>query len=177
MKVLHTDRLTLRPWAESDIDFAFDMYSRWDVKRYVGVVPRVMEDRAEAVELIARLGAFDHPVHGHWVVASAVTGEQFGTILLKSIPASGDTEPLQPSGDTEIGWHFHPDAWGHGYASEAAVAVLAHAFDGGLERVVAVTHPENVASQAVCTRIGMLHHGQTTAYYNATCELFIGVPT
>jgi len=81
--------------------------------------------------------------------------------------------PLQPSGDTEIGWHFHPDYWGSGYASEAASAVLAHAWASGLERVVAVTNPENTASQAVCLRIGMRHDGQTDRYYNATCELFV----
>jgi RimJ/RimL family protein N-acetyltransferase len=95
-----------------------------------------------------------------------------GTILLKSIPASGTGDPLQPSGDTEIGWHFHPAAWGRGYASEAASAVLAHAFARGLDRVVAVTHPDNAASQAVCRRIGMTPRGRTDAYYGVTCELF-----
>jgi RimJ/RimL family protein N-acetyltransferase len=103
---------------------------------------------------------------------STPAGRCSGTLLLKSIPASGETLPLQPSGETEIGWHFHPDYWGRGYASEAAGAVLAHAFDNGLERVVAVTAPANTASQRVCLRIGMTHRGQTNRYYNATCELF-----
>ena len=80
--------------------------------------------------------------------------------------------PLEPSGDTEIGWHFHPDYWGHGYATEAAAAVLSYAFASGLEKVVAVTAPANKASQSVCLRIGMRHGGQTRRYYNALCELF-----
>nr|WP_244266481.1 GNAT family N-acetyltransferase [Pseudarthrobacter chlorophenolicus] len=95
-----------------------------------------------------------------------------GTLLLKSIPASGAALPLQPSGDTEIGWHFHPDLWGKGYATEAAAAVLAYAFNNGVPKVVAVTNPANAASQSVCTRIGLLHQGQTSEYYNALCELY-----
>jgi len=42
----------------------------------------------------------------------------------------------------------------------------------GLHTVVAVTHPDNTASQAVCNRIGMEHLGQTDRYYNTVCELF-----
>ncbi|TFD06468.1 GNAT family N-acetyltransferase [Cryobacterium sp. TMT1-66-1] len=80
--------------------------------------------------------------------------------------------PLSPSGEIEIGWHLHPDAWGHGYASEAARAVLAHAFVMGLDRISAVTNKDNVASQAVAQRIGMTHKGTTSDYYNAECELF-----
>ncbi|MFP5313615.1 MAG: GNAT family N-acetyltransferase, partial [Actinomycetes bacterium] len=123
-----------------------------------------------------------HPVHGVWAVqlkdapalpnhddASALLA---GTLLLKPIPASGPELPLQPSGDTEIGWHFHPGHWGTGYAAEAAHAVLTHAFESGLPRVIAVTNPANTPSQRVCTRIGLAHAGQTDKYYNARCELY-----
>lgn len=96
-----------------------------------------------------------------------------GTVLLKPIPASGDSVPLQPSGDIEIGWHFHPDFWGNGYATEAASVVLEHAFHSGLETVVAVTSPENLASQNVCLRIGLVERGLTDRYYNTRCALFV----
>ncbi|MBC7724972.1 MAG: GNAT family N-acetyltransferase [Burkholderiaceae bacterium] len=171
-----TDRLILRRWRESDADFMFDLYSRWEVKRFIGRVPRVMADRAEAATRIAWLPLQDHPVQGLWAVALRDTGELVGNILLKPIPASGTDEPLLPSGDIEIGWHFHPDHWGNGYATEAAGEVLRRASLAGLHRVVAVTAPQNVASQAVCRRIGLMHAGQTTKYYNATCELFVGTP-
>ncbi|RIJ58216.1 N-acetyltransferase, partial [Clavibacter phaseoli] len=75
-------------------------------------------------------------------------------------------------GETEIGWHLHPDAWGRGVATEAARRVLAHAAEGGLARVLAVTNPANAPSQAVCRRIGMRPLGRTRAYYDADCELF-----
>lgn len=187
MRTLTTDRLLLRPWADDDVDTVLDIYSRWDVVRYVGVPPRVLEHREEAAERVERWRAVDDGTHGVWAVVPlgatapdaasepavpAVPAVPVGTILLKPIPASGTGDPLQPSGDTEIGWHFHPDAWGKGWATEAAGVVLEHAFEQGLDRVVAVTHPDNAASQAVCRRIGMAHRGTTDAYYDATCELF-----
>lgn len=171
MQTLRTDRLSLRPWEPEDVEFVYDMYSRWEVQRFIGLVPRAMEDRSEAGRLIDKCRNFDHPVHGFWAVQRMEDAQLVGTILLKDIPASGEL-PLQPSGETEIGWHFHPGYWGNGYAAEAASAVLAHGFREGLDRVIAVTSAENSASQRVCTRIGMKHQGTTKSYYNATCELF-----
>ena len=171
MDVLNTDRLHLRPWTKADVDFVFDMYSRWEVQRFIGVVPRVMTQRSEAEAAITRWRAVDHLGGGIWAVAHR-DGHLLGTLLLKSIPATAETTPLPPSGDTEIGWHFHPDAWGHGYANEAAARVLSYAFDSGLEQVVAVTNEANTASQVVARRIGMTHRGRTDRYYGTTCELF-----
>ncbi|SEV98697.1 Acetyltransferase (GNAT) domain-containing protein [Austwickia chelonae] len=78
-----------------------------------------------------------------------------------------------PSPDqASAGWRVHPDHEGCGYVAEAARAVLAAAFDGGLDRVVAVTHPDNATSQRVAERIGMRRLGATRAYYDEECELF-----
>jgi RimJ/RimL family protein N-acetyltransferase len=192
--ILETERLILRPWEPEDAAFVLDLYSRWEVQQFIGTKPRVMTSMAEAGELIGRWRGIDHPVHAVWAVQlkAAVLPEPHqagplqaepgqptqarpklaGTLLLKSIPASGSELPLQPSGDTEIGWHFHPDRWGKGFATEAAQVVLNYAFANGLPQVVAVTNPANTASQRLCTRIGLSHCGQTDKYYNARCELF-----
>lgn len=167
MRNLATERLVLRRFDESDVDFVFDLYSRWEVQRFIGRVPRVIADRVEAVERVARNAAFDDDPHGIWLIA-AHTGERYGALLLKTLPASGG----MPSTATEIGWHLHPDAWGRGIATEAARRVLRHAFESGLPRVLAVTHPDNLASQAVARRIGMRDAGLTDAYYDTTCRLF-----
>lgn len=172
VQTLETERLSLREWTEDDADFVFDMYSRWEVQRFIGLVPRVMESRSEAEAVITRWRSLLHWVHGVWAVQRREDARLLGTLLLKPIPASSDQSPLPPSGDTEIGWHFHPDAWGHGYATEAAARVLARAFDSGLSEVVAVTNPDNTASQSVAKRIGMTHQGHTSRYYDSTCELF-----
>ena len=172
VKSLETERLILRQWEPEDAGFVLDLYSRWEVQQFIGNPPQVMTDLQQAEERIRVWRAMDHPGQGAWAVQIKDAGELAGALLLKSIPASGGSLPLQPSGDTEIGWHFHPDYWGHGYASEAAAAVLAYAFDSGLRKVVAVTAPANTASQKVCIRIGLVHKGQTGRYYNALCELF-----
>ena len=191
VEIVETRRLILRPWEPDDAGFVLDLYSRWEVQRHIGNPPQVMTSLAEAVERIEKWRAIDGPVHGIWAVqlkdasmpsASGYSGgdsnqrepavQLAGTLLLKPIPASGPALPLKPSGVTEIGWHFHPDYWGNGYATEAAEAVLDYAFENALPRVVAVTNPANVASQRVCTRIGLAHRGQTDMYYNALCELF-----
>ncbi|WP_045732227.1 GNAT family N-acetyltransferase [Pseudarthrobacter chlorophenolicus] len=203
---LETERLILRPWEPEDEDFVLDLYSRWEVQRFIGNPPRVMADRTQAEERIGVWRAMEDPVHAVWAVQLKDPAQQAnpahptnpaqptnppqltdpaqpripgrslpalaGTLLLKSIPASGAELPLQPSGDTEIGWHFHPDHWGKGYATEAAAAVLAYAFNSGVPKVVAVTNPANAASQRVYTRLGLLHQGQTSRYYNALCELY-----
>src|ERR1700722_6624854 len=62
--------------------------------------------------------------------------------------------PMAPA--VEVAWRLHPDHWGHGYASEAALASLRHGFDaGGLDEIVALTTTVNTRSQAVMVRIGM----------------------
>jgi RimJ/RimL family protein N-acetyltransferase len=62
--------------------------------------------------------------------------------------------PFAPA--VEIAWRLHPDWWGHGYATEGAVASLQQGFTvGGLPEIVAITTTVNVRSQAVMERIGM----------------------
>jgi len=170
---LRTERLLLRPWSLDDTDFVFGLYSLWSVQQHIGLHPRVMTDRVEAVAVITRWQKMEHPIHAFRAITDADTGEIFGNLLLKSIPASSAATLLQPSGDTEIGWHLHPNAWHKGYATEAASAVLTEGWKTGLDRVVAVTTPSNRPSQRVCMRIGMTHKGRTDQYYNALSELFV----
>ena len=75
-------------------------------------------------------------------------------------------------GEFEVGWHLHPDSWGHGYATEAARAVVQQAFEDGLPEVYAVVRPGNERSVAVCRRLGMDPLGRTTRWYGVECEAF-----
>jgi len=60
------------------------------------------------------------------------------------------------AGAIEIGWRLREDAWGQGYAKEAATAALRHAFETlGAERVVALTVAGNAASWGLMLRLGM----------------------
>ena len=58
----------------------------------------------------------------------------------------------------EIGWRLAPEHWGRGLATEAARAVVGHAFDSlGLDSLVSFTVPANVRSRRVMEKIGMTH--------------------
>ena len=169
---LTTGRLVLREWTTSPDDraFLYDMYRRPEVRRYIGD-GRAMTDAAEVDALIQRWVHLGDGVLGVRAVESA-DGRRLGAILLKHIPWS-DGAGNGRSEDVEIGWHFHPDAAGSGFATESAGAVLELAHRAGIPRVVAVTHPDNVASQAVALRIGMRAAGETRDYYDAVCALFV----
>ncbi|MEU4620187.1 GNAT family N-acetyltransferase [Actinoplanes sp. NPDC023801] len=170
MRSLISPRLLLREWEEKDVDFLLDMYSRWEVARFLGAAPRVLSGRDDAVATLTRWRGRQDDVHTVWAIQDRATGRLLGTALLVPLLASG--EKLLPAGETEIGWHLHPDAWGKGYATEAANAVMSYAARSGIDPVLAVTYPENTASQAVCRRLGMRHVGPTDRYYNVTLELF-----
>lgn len=144
----------------------FDTYSRWEVAKWLGSEPRVLERPEEAVGTVRRWHERNEsaPMGGIWAVERKADGVVAGTVLLVPLP-DGD-------GEYEIGWHFHPDSWGFGYASESAREALAYGWQHGLAEVFAVVRPGNEPSIAVCRRIGMDALGLTSAYYNAELELF-----
>jgi RimJ/RimL family protein N-acetyltransferase len=164
-----TERLHLRPWRPDDVDTILAIYSQWEVARYLGRTPKAMAGRADAEAALARWTALGEGGLGVWAIVPAGQAEPVGSLLLKELPLS---EEGGPSGDIEIGWHLRPQAWGRGYATEAATRVLDHAWTLGLEEVFAVTYPENTPSQAVCLRIGMTPLGLTERYYDLPCQLF-----
>jgi RimJ/RimL family protein N-acetyltransferase len=178
MIVARTERLDIRLWTEepADLDRVFDIYSRWEVSRWLGAAPKAMADRDEARERVRRWRnppSDWRPEYGVWAIEVRDTGLVAGTVLFKAVPNSDGS----PATDTEVGWHLHPDAWGHGYATEAARAVVARGFEAGLTEVFAVTHPTNTASQAVCRRLGMSPLGETDRWYGITCAAFrLGAP-
>lgn len=166
--VLETERLVLRPWGADDLATVYDIYSRWEVVRLLGRTPTALTELAQAEASLARWAAITGP-YGVWAIVPKGASTPVGSALMKLLPLSDSGDV---SRDTEIGWHLHPDAWGNGYATEAARGLLAHAWQNGIDELFAVTYPENAASQAVCRRLGMTHLGSTDRYYDVTCELF-----
>ncbi|WP_327675032.1 GNAT family N-acetyltransferase [Kitasatospora sp. NBC_00458] len=164
-----TDRLTARLWTGSDAERAYDLYSRWEVVRWLGATPRALESPAEVPALIDRMRARSaDPRYGAWALERRDTGLVVGTVLLAPLPG-GD-------GEVEVGWHLHPDSWGNGYATEAARGALARGFADGLTEVHAVLRPGNEPSAAVCRRLGMTHRGRTDRWYGLELESFLAVP-
>lgn len=165
---LETDRLLLRPWRESDAEAALEIYSQWEVARYLGASPKTWTGPDDVAAAFARWASLEGPRYGVWAIVPHEEGRPVGSALLKLLPfSSGEVSP-----DTEVGWHLRPEVWGRGYATEAGGRLLEHAWTQGIEEVFAVTYPANTASQAVCGRLAMTRLGQTDRYYGLVCELF-----
>ncbi|WP_354639546.1 GNAT family N-acetyltransferase [Kitasatospora camelliae] len=161
-----TDRLLVRLWEPSDRDRALDLYSRWEVARWLGREPRALAGAAEAEALVARFRERSaDPRYGVWALERRDTGVVAGSVLLVPLPDG-------TGGEVEVGWHLHPDSWGHGFATEAARAALTKGFADGLEAVHAVVRPENERSLAVCRRLGMTALGRTDRWYGRELEAF-----
>jgi RimJ/RimL family protein N-acetyltransferase len=62
----------------------------------------------------------------------------------------------------EVGWRLDPDYWGRGFATEGGRAALDFGFHVlGLDEIVSICEPENVASSRVMERLGMVHYRDT----------------
>jgi RimJ/RimL family protein N-acetyltransferase len=175
-EVFRTERLVARPWTPADVDRHFDMYSRWEVARGLGSAPAPLQSREESVARIERWspGARRDGRFGVWAIEVAETRVVVGSVLLVPIPLTGEERPWPPEegGDVEVGWHLHPDSWGHGYATEAAQGALAKAWSDGLAEVVAVVYAGNEPSLRVCQRLGMERTGPTRKWYGVELEAF-----
>lgn len=159
-QVLETERLKVRLYREADADRMFDTLRRWEVARWLGDDPQAMADREEAVRRITRWRAISaaDPRRGLWAVEVKDTGVVAGCVLL--VPAPDPEHRF--GGEVEVGWHLHPDSWGHGYAREAGAATLAKGFADGLREVHAFVRPDNEPSMRVCEAIGMRRHRAST---------------
>jgi RimJ/RimL family protein N-acetyltransferase len=146
---LPTERLLLRPFAPTDFDALLAIQSRADVARYLYWDPRTSAEVRETLAAKVRNTAIVAEGDNLSLAAELrSTGELIGDCSLHWTSA----EHRQG----EISFVFHPDHHGHGYATEAAVALLALAFDGlGLHRVVGRLEARNGASARVLERLGM----------------------
>jgi RimJ/RimL family protein N-acetyltransferase len=147
---LHTQRLILRPWRQSDREpFAL-----------MNADPAVMEffptclSRSESDAAVDWIE--DHfRQHGFGIFAVELLSEQ------AFIGFTGLSVPRFEAHFTpcvEIGWRLAKAYWGRGLATEAARAALAHGFDViGLKEIVSFTTTANVRSRSVMQKLGMKH--------------------
>ena len=146
---LRTDRLLLRPFAASDFDALLAIQSRADVARYLYCDPRTAAEVRETLDTKVRATAI--VAEGDNLSLAAVLSES-GELIGDCSLGWASAEHRQ----AEIGFAFHPDHHGHGYATEAARALLALAFDElRAHRVFGRLEARNTASARVLERLGM----------------------
>ncbi len=149
MPELRTERLLLRPWRDADLAPWAALNADPIVREYFpGVLTREQSDAS-----VARFQAdLDRRGWGWWAVEATATGRFLGFAGLDPV------EEGLPFTGVETGWRLARPAWGRGYATEAARAVLAYGFgELGLAEVLAVTAKTNVRSRAVMSRLGMTY--------------------
>jgi RimJ/RimL family protein N-acetyltransferase len=144
---LTTDRLLLRHWRDSDLDPWADMNADPEVREFF---PTVLTRDESAASMTRFQADLESRGYGWWALEVRATGAFVGFTGLDPV------DDGLPFTGVEIGWRLARSAWGHGYASEAARAVLAYGFDAlELPEILAITAVGNVRSQAVMRRIGM----------------------
>lgn len=151
--LVRTERLILRRWGENDWPAFFRHTNTEPVMRWLG---GVMDGDRQAAQRARVERCFRDHGHGFWAVerrtdGGPLEGELLGFCGLKRADQEGG-----PQGDFEIGWRLRQNAWGMGFAREAALAVRDHAFDAlGAPHIIALTVEENAASWGLMLRLGM----------------------
>jgi len=143
-----TPRLILRDWREDDWAPFWEATNTPAVMRWLGGVCDA--DKREGAQ--QRLLSYKRD-HGHtfWAIERKSDGAILGFCGLKRSNQQGG-----PIGMMEVGWRLREDAWGQGYAREAAAASLDMAFDRfGADEVIALTVARNEASWGLMKRLGM----------------------
>jgi [ribosomal protein S5]-alanine N-acetyltransferase len=141
---LETKRLKLRAFTLADWAPYSAMHADAAFARYLGGKPLSRQEVWEEIAVI--LGHWRLLGYGLWALECRRTGELVGRAGL-----------LNPPGwpDVEVCWALAPGFWGQGFATEAARAAVQWAFEcAGLDRVISLIHPDNLASEAVARRLG-----------------------
>jgi len=145
---LETGRLLLRVPRMEDFDRYAEMLGDEQAARYIGGrLPRAAAWR----RFLQMPGAWALQGFAMFSVVEKSTGRWLGQL-----------GPWKPEGwpGNEVGWSFHPDAWGNGYAVEGATAAIDWAFDNlGWADVIHCIDPDNVPSQRLAQRLGSRNRG------------------
>jgi len=145
-KVIDTGRLILRRFTLDDLLAFYELCSRPEIIRYAQSTPLASLEEARAFMQAAPFHDYATYGYGRFACVWKESGDVIGFSGVKYVPEIGDTE---------LGYRFLPEFWGMGLATEAGRASIEFArSDLGLGRLVAMVHPENVASANVLTKLG-----------------------
>ncbi|QNE05593.1 GNAT family N-acetyltransferase [Croceicoccus marinus] len=150
---LETERLILRDWTVADREPFLRHTNTPEVMRWLGGVL----DDSRAGGMIERLDAYRRDFgFTFWVVERKDDGGLLSGEILGFCGLKRANLPPGPLGDMEIGWRFREDAWGQGYAKEAALAAMRAGFERfKAPHMIALTVLDNTPSWGLMLRLGM----------------------
>lgn len=160
---LETDRLVLRQFTEEDAGLLLELDSDPEVMRYIG--PFALPDRDAYRRHIQTtyLGYYArYEALGVWAAINRTSGEFLGWFCLRpALDYRYATEADFRTGEVELGYRLRRSAWGKGYATEGARALVQRAWvDAGISGVVAAALIGNVASCRVLKQAGLRRIGE-----------------
>lgn len=150
---IETDRLTLRRYLETDYDDLLKLQSNDDVTRFLLYESKTPEEVRDSIAL--RLADVPMDADDQALTVAVIlreTGQHVGevTLFVRSIEHRGG----------EIGFVFHPDFHGRGYAAEASVELLRLGFESlGMHRIIGRLDARNTGSANLLKRLGMRPEG------------------
>jgi RimJ/RimL family protein N-acetyltransferase len=173
---IETQRLLLRVPRLEDAEAAAEQLGDPEVMRYLGgqTVPR--EDVPAVIE--RWLARWEANGFGHFAVERREEGRFLGRVGLivwdtrewRHVTLAAAGAHAQP----ELGWAFARAHWGHGYATEAALAVREWARrERGLGRLISLIHEENDRSQRLARRLGCRPNGGVVLFDSGPAVVWV----
>ncbi len=160
--MVESERLIFRRFTLEDLPLLIEQRSDPEVNKFLGG-STLQNATSLAKRIRFYMSCYDSHGFGTCAMIWKPTGEMIG---------SAGLQPLEDTGEIEVGYSMIREYWGKGIGTEAARAWLDHGFrNHGLKRIVAVAHTENWASRRIMEKLGM-HYEKTEVHYDAECAFY-----
>lgn len=160
--MIETERLFFRELTPEDLPWLIEMRSPEPVNRYLGGT-KMQNPEALSIRLKFYIDCYAKFGFGNSAMGLKETGELIGTSGL---------QPLEDSGEIEVGYNLSERFWRQGYGYECAFGWLKYGFEtAGLERIVAVAFPENTGSWKIMEKCGMRYE-KSEKHYGFDCVFY-----
>ena len=155
---LHTDRLILREFVPDDWPAVLAYQSDPRYLRYYEWTGRTEADVRAFVQMFVDQQQQQPRTRFQLAITLKEDGRLIGNAGIRVV---ADRNPVSTFYEADIGYELAPDAWGHGYATEAARAIVRFGFQElGLHRISADTVADNTASARVLQKVGLTLEGR-----------------
>jgi len=168
--MFETERLIIRQFTFDDLDCLIELRSDEEVIKYIGS-RKMQNPESIAKRLRFYIDCYEQYGYGMCAMIWKQTGEMIGWSGL---------QPLEETGETEVGYGMIKRFWGKGIGYECAAAWLNYGFKtAGAKRIVALAAPENTGSWRIMEKCGMKyektdnHYGMECVFYGISKEEFL----
>lgn len=145
-KIITTQRLTLRPFHANDRERLLAITQEPDIFQYFPITAAWQMEKVERY-INHQTGQWQRFGYGHWAVTMTETGQLMGWCGLEFLPETSETE---------VAYLIGGEFWGRGYMTEAARASVNFGLtEIGLQEIIGLTDPRNIASQRVLEKSGL----------------------